>query len=427
MKLLQKTLRHYLFFSVIIFSVSVPVFYFLTQHLWIVDLDESLVYQKEKIKKGIEKYNLDLEAVRDFTIIAKQLDLEVLIEPGSKDLQLKDSIYYVDYYDDIRGHIEPFRVLQTTIMINNQPYRLLIKKDLVENEDLVRAIAFAQAILFLLLLFSVLLLNNYYAKKTWLPFYNTVKRLKSFKIDREEKFKVEASDITEFKELNDSVLRLTENNIRIFKAQKEFTENAAHETQTPLAVIKTQIDLLSQEDELSSKQAEIITRIGSNLRLLTKLNRNLLLLSKIENKQFNDTEPVEVGMIITEIINAFEEEAELNGISLNINFEGNPKITTNNFLFHSLASNLLANAVKYNVNEGALTVTLLASGIQIINTSSISRLDQEKIYQRFYKNSKATESSGLGLAIAKQICDLLNFTLEYEFHEPNLHQFKVTF
>lgn len=427
MKLLQKTLRHYLFFSVIIFSISVPVFYYLVQHLWIKDVDESLHFQKERIIEKIKELNYDHTALEKFSIAAKDFDVHISKISGLKPFTARDITYYKEEYDAVHGHLEPYRILKSVILIDQQPFSIITRKDLVENEDLIRAIVFTQSVLFLILLGGVLLLNNYHAKKTWLPFYKTVNKLKSFKIDKEEKFDTEPSDITEFKELNDSVLRLTENSIRVFKAQKEFTENAAHETQTPLAVIKSQIDLFAQDEELSSKQAEIITRIDKNLRLLTKLNRNLLLLSKIENKQFNDTESVEVRTILSEIINAFEEQVKLNGISLLVNLEGNPKINTNIFLLHSLIHNLLANAIKYNINKGTLQITLFDSGFEVTNTSNTPKLSPEKIYQRFYKNTEKTESSGLGLAIVKQICDLFNFKLEYHYHESNLHQFKVKF
>ena len=427
MKLLHKSMRIYLFFSVIIFAASVPVFYFLVQDLWIQDVDESLIFQKEKIISGIGSSKFDSTTISDFTNIASKLDLGITIDPLPLSQQERDSVYYNSFYDNTRTHVEPFRELKSIVKIDNQFYRILIRKDLVENADLIQSIVIAEALLFLLLLTGILLLNSYFSKKTWRPFYHLINQLKSFEIDKGQVFITEKSDIDEFEELNRSVLQLTENNIKVFNSQKEFTENAAHETQTPLSVIKNQVDLLAQNENLSLEQADIIERIDKNIRYMTKLNRNLLLLSKIENVQFDRSEVVDIHSIVKEVIDTFYEQIELKGIKLTVGLSSQPNLQSNSHLVHSLISNLLKNAIKYNITNGYIDISLSGNSFLILNSGVNHSLPSDQIFERFYKKSDLAESSGLGLAIAKRICNLLEFDLKYEFKPGNIHLFVVNF
>jgi signal transduction histidine kinase len=427
MKLLHKTLRVYLAISVVVFAISVPVFYFLVQNLWITDVDESLIYQKRKIVAGLGSYESIPPSVGEFSQIANAFDLGVSIERLEKPVAEKDSIYYNDIFDKVREHQEPFRELRSVVMVSGQFYLIIIRKDLVENKDLIQSIVIAEALIFLILLAGALLLNNYLSKKTWRPFYNLINQLKSFKIDKGLAFKTEKSDIDEFEELNRSVVQLIENNIRVFNSQKEFTENAAHETQTPLAAIKNQIDLFSQSENLSKSQSEIIERIDKNIRFLTKLNRNLLLLSKIENNSFDRSEDVDIHSVLKEVLSIFNEQIDLNGIQLSQKLNDYPIIKSNPFLIHVLLSNLLKNSIKYNLPDGHIEITLSSDALCISNSGGTHALPKHQIFERFYKKSNKAESSGLGLAIAKQICNLLEFELNYEFKGTRTHSFSVIF
>lgn len=427
MKLLHKTLKIYLIFSLIIFTVSIPVIYYLVQDLWITDVDESLIYQKEKIVKGLTNSNLYKTTIAHFNLMAGNFDVGIEVIPLLAGNFERDSIYDNNYYDETRQHIEPFRELTSIVNVSNVWYKIIVRKDLVESRDLIRGIVLVQLSFFILLLLGIALLNSYFSKKIWKPFYFILSNLRVYKIDSEVPIEVEPSDVKEFNQLNQSVQQLTATNIKIYKAQKEFTENAAHETQTPLAVIKNQIDLLVQDKQITQKQSEIINKIDKNINLLTKLNRNLLLLSKIENKQFSNIDSVNVSDIINEVYEAFSEHINLKGIHFTSNIPEHKPINANPQLVHSLLFNLMTNAIKYNVKNGLIEVTLKNNTFCISNTGSNLPLPKDRIFERFYKQSNLTESVGLGLAIVKKICDTLNFEISYQFTNPNKHSFTISF
>ncbi|WP_010136766.1 sensor histidine kinase [Ochrovirga pacifica] len=427
MKLLRKTLKLYLVFSIIIFLISVPVFYFLVQDLWISDVDDTLIYQKENIINGIEEKDMDSISIVQFSEALSKTDAGISITQISGNHLAKDSIYYNNFYEISRQHVEPYRELKSIVEANNNWYKIIIRKDLVESEDLIQGIVFVQIVLFLIFLTGMLLLNSYFSKKTWKPFYFIISKLQSYKIDSEQPIETVSSDIEEFNTLNHSVQKLTENNIQIFRAQKEFTENAAHETQTPLAVIKNQVDLLVQDKQISKNQSEIINKISKHVNLLTKLNRNLLMLSKIENNQFAKKDSVIVSDIIDEIHDMFKEHIDLKKIHVVSEISNIKPIVSNKQLIQSLIINLMGNAIKYNIEGGTIKIVLKDSSLSFTNTGINVSLQKDRVFERFYKQSQQIESVGLGLAIVKQICDTLGYKISYQFIFPNKHTFTVLF
>ncbi|APY10436.1 hypothetical protein BWZ22_03900 [Seonamhaeicola sp. S2-3] len=427
MKLLHKTLKLYLVFSVIIFFINVPVFYFLVQDLWISDVDDTLIYQKENIINGIEGKDMDSISIVRFSEALSKTGAGISITQISGNHLPKDFIYYNNFYEISRQHVEPYRELKSIVEANNNWYKIIIRKDLVESEDLIQGIVFVQIILFLIFLTGMLLLNNYFSKKTWKPFYFIVSKLQSYKIDSVQPIETVPSDIEEFNTLNDSLQKLTENNIQIFRAQKEFTENASHETQTPLAVIKNQIDLLVQDKQISENQSEIINKISKHVNLLTKLNRNLLMLSKIENNQFDKKDSVIVPDIIDDIYDMFKEHIDLKKIHVVSEISNIKSIVSNKQLIQSLIINLMGNAIKYNIEGGTIKIVLKDRSLSFTNTGINISLQKDKVFERFYKQSQQIESVGLGLAIVKQICDTLGYKISYQFTLPNKHTFIVLF
>ena len=104
---------------------------------------------------------------------------------------------------------------------------------MVEEDDQIENLFKYLVGLYLVLILSIVVLNNLVMKKVWKPFYTLIDRLKGFRIEKDDPIKTEPTTIDEFNLLNQSVERLTEKSRDSYVAQKEFIENAAHELQTP--------------------------------------------------------------------------------------------------------------------------------------------------------------------------------------------------
>ena len=233
------------------------------------------------------------------------------------------------------------------------------------------------------------------------------------------------SDTKEFVRLNIALQRLMTDSLHSYRLQKEFTENASHELQTPLAVFQSKLDLLLQQPELTERQAAIIQDLYQMNSRLSRLNRNLLLLAKMENNQFSRTESVDVITVIKDLQPYLESLS--GGLILKQNFStASLPIKANRSLLESMVNNLVVNAVRHNKTSGEITVFLSDNRLMVSNTSDDAALDADQIFNRFYRPSEKTTGNGLGLSIVKAVCDYHGWKILYAYADGK-HQFVVIF
>src|SRR5690606_7826033 len=151
----------------------------------------------------------------------------------------KDSVYTFRRQNPYSNKeaIDRFRGLKTNIKINNQNYVLYVETNVEETEETVAYITVVTLLFFLILIVGFWALNRMLSKKLWKPFHDTLQKLKSFQLNNQEHVKFGKTDTIEFAELNATLDKLLQHNIAAYRSQKEFTENASHELQTPLAVL----------------------------------------------------------------------------------------------------------------------------------------------------------------------------------------------
>jgi signal transduction histidine kinase len=178
---------------------------------------------------------------------------------------------------------------------------------LVRNQDFILAITLSVGIVVLLLIITVYFVNTIIMRNVWLPFYNNLETLKNFSVENDKGLELQQSNIDEFQELNNSLSKLTNKIKSDFNNLKEFTENASHEMQTPLAIMQSKSEILLQSENLTKNQVEQIRTIYQSVQRLSKLNKTLLLLAKIENRQFKDLETIEVNKVIEKQLEIFED------------------------------------------------------------------------------------------------------------------------
>src|SRR5690606_26320748 len=116
--------------------------------------------------------------------------------------------------------------------------------------------------------------------------------------------------------LNEALIALLQRNLETYNNQKQFTENAAHELQTPLAIGINKLELLLEKNNLSEEQSETVGQVIQMLERLTQLNKSLLLLTRIENKQFTDDQEISINEISRSLVNGFRDFTEFKGIEI---------------------------------------------------------------------------------------------------------------
>lgn len=415
MKLIRYISTRYSLYTIILAILSVPLFYFLVQRIMMHNLDESMGYQKNWIGKKLET-----GPPEDFT----SYNNSVIIVP-TKDTVVRDSFYNKDIFIPDDDEMVKHRVLESVIGVNGVYYSLQIQKSMLEDMDLVQSISVLQFVFILFLLAGLFLINRNLSRNILKPFQDTLRKLADYRVDKHQTPQFERTAIQEFGELNRSLDALLLRNASLYKAQKEFTENAAHETQTPLAIIQSKLDLLLQTP-VNGEQAGLVEELNLSVRKLQKLNRTLLLLTKIENNQFPETEPIDIKTVVMLIADQFADMVTEKQIQLETSPMETCRVEANAPLIDILVSNLFSNAFRHTASEGTIRMSLAQHTFTLSNTTSGSALNAEQIFRRFQKQSTDSRSTGLGLEICKQICELYGYRLQYRFRDQR-HYFSVSF
>ncbi len=419
-KLLSKTLKSYLLFSVVILLVLAPVFYFFTERLYLDDSDETLILRKNEFIK------LTLPSMKESDIsIWNKISKDGKIEK-SNSISEKDSLYFHSEFDIYTNENEPYHILKSPILIEGKSYSLVLRVNLIETKDLILNIVLLYSIIIILLLTGLYIITKKMSTKLWKPFYNTLNQIEQFELDKDKIPEFTPTSIEEFDRLNNDISKLIEKNSQIFKSQREFVENAAHELQTPLAIFQLTIDSLIQDPKITAEQFEILTKLNNTIVRLKRLNTSLLLLSKIDGNQFVTNEKVNLNEIIFNQMDFFKDQALARTIEIKSDLKENVLLTTNNELTEILISNLYLNAIKHTVQNGSLSIRLTKESLIFSNTGDHISLDTDKLYQRFSKLNPSTHGNGLGLSIIKKIVDQNKWSIHYSF-ENNQHLFEVKF
>lgn len=307
-------------------------------------------------------------------------------------------------FDAQEAEMEPFRRLSFPVRIQGRLWRVSISQSALEGEDLALTIALLLAVLFALLFGVSAWVNRRVSRQVWQPFFNTLDRMRRFSLTDAGPLRLDETPVDEFRELHRTLEVLAEKLQRDFQTVKQFTENASHELQTPLAVLKNKVELLLQDPGLTEKQLQQLHIIGQSAGRMARLNQSLLLLAKIENDQFAAREPINLKPLVEKRLDWLEDFIAEKQLAVSTTL-ATASLEINPFLADTLLTNLLSNAVKFNRNEGILDIRLDRSRLLISNTGEPPDAPPASLTRRFSRGNSGNEGLGLGLAIVKEICD----------------------
>ncbi|WP_170299143.1 sensor histidine kinase [Larkinella terrae] len=411
-KLLNRSLKPMLIYALLVSVGSIPVYFLIIDFIWLRELDKHHYGIKRKLENRIDALSLPDSTVQQTVSILNRT------EPGftltAVGASRPDSLYTLIRFDPFLQDREQFRCLVTSIRINNRPYRLLIETNMEEIDETVLAIAGVSLAFFVLLLGGFVFLNRRLARKIWQPFYASLGQLKEFNLQRDQTVAFAKTDILEFAELNDSLRQLIARNIAIYQQQKEFAENASHELQTPLAVVQSKLDLLLQNENLTARQGEQIELANRALARVSRINKNLLLLARLENQQFADRERVDLSQLVTDQLELLADFLENSQLTLTTAIQPGIEVEGNRLLIEIAVTNLLFNAIRHSPETGKISVRLANRQFTVANSGSPA-LNPDNLFKRFSTVSAKTPSSGLGLAIVREISNRYGWSITYTF------------
>lgn len=422
--LLSKTTKPFIIYVLIILVISIPAYYLVVDAIWKHELDEHNDIVARKTASQINSLKLSEEKLIETIQLWNDVQPSTNIRKLEKNDNLKDSIFIVEKPHDFLHfeEIDRFRCLSKVIYLNKKPYRFYIETNIEETQETIFFISITTVFLFVLIVGGLLFLNRRLSKSVWKPFRETLDQLKTFSLNNQTKIEFSKTDVSEFDELNQSLTKLIEHNVSVYKTQKEFTENASHELQTPLAILKNKLDILLQNQDLTEKQYQIAEEMNRALSRSSRINKNLLLLAKIDNKQF-DSETFHLNEVLNQSLEILQEHFEQKNISVKTEISDNVKANGNIGLTEVLINNLIINAIRHTSINGSISIKLNNSVFEVSN-SGAEKLNSDLLFKRFSRFSKDNNGSGLGLAIVQEICKSQNWTIDYRFENYN-HIFSV--
>ncbi len=317
-------------------------------------------------------------------------------------------------YNNLEAEREPFRRLNFPVKIRGQWRRVTLAQSTLEHEDLAATVALLLGALFGVFFGVLLWVNRRVARRVWQPFFNTLDRMRRFRLADTAPLQLAPTPVDEFGELNRTLEDLTDQVQRDFRMVKQFTENASHELQTPLAVIQSKVEMLLQAEGLPVQQAGQLQIIAQSARRMARLNESLLLLTKIENDQFPERRRLNWQPLVEKRLRWLED------FILQKQLQSTTRcqpvwVDMNPVLADTLVTNLLTNAVKYNQKGGMLEVQLDESGLTVSNSGEPPETPPETLSGRFARGHHQSDGLGLGLSIVTEICAKNDFAFRLGF------------
>jgi signal transduction histidine kinase len=369
--------------------------------------------------------------VRDYIHIYHQppsgshpLDEETLNWQLTDSAMNKDEFRRLTAYSPREKKMHNFRQITFTVADSSRIYKLTVTKPLEGLHHVSRAIIMVSLATIFTTTLAFLLINRILLRKLWQPFYDALFSMQNFRLGHSDNLQFPATTTEEFAFMNESLGMAAKKAEQDYLLLKEFTENASHEIQTPLSIIRSKLEMLIQDEHLSHWQSEIVTSAFGAIKKLSRLNQSLLLLTKISNRQFDRFEDIDLREKITDKIRQFRELWLNNGISVTSDLRES-SIYASPELIDILLNNLFSNASNHNTPEGIIDIALEPGRFTVTNAGLSESLDQSRIFTRFYKGKQHTGHNGLGLSIIKQICEVTTMTPSYKYSRSR-HSFTFT-
>lgn len=417
MKLITRFILIYLIITVIVLGIGGVISYFIIKD----EIDRELTWE---FMERIDRVTYLLEHGRRFhprrnvdgdrNLVVHQLEY-----PVEERIEVGDTLIYSDRLEQSEQNVK----VSAYRNIDGRSYYISTYGAMIEPDDITEAVIKTLLWILGMQIIGAIGVGFLVSGRLFKPFRETLNKIANFKLQKKEYVPAEKTGVKEFNDLNRFVEEMTRKAVSDYKNLKEFAENASHELQTPLAIAKGKLELLT-ETPLTEEQYKYVESLEKSVKKLSRLSESLALLTKIENHEFENNESINLSDVIKESLEAFREFIALNNLTVETEIEDDVQINMHPVLADILWTNLFQNAIRHNVENGKIRITLEKSKLVIANTGEDPEVNPDQLFERFRKAEQSSESIGLGLSIIKRIVDQNHLSIVYTYSD-NWHRIEI--
>lgn len=326
----------------------------------------------------------------------------------------------------IEGNQEEFQILTTDFNYEGKSYRLELGETMSTLTQLEHTISMFTFGILIAAVTLTLIIDLGFMQFLLTPFYQIIDQ-KLNKVNDPINFNYEPVKTTtaDFRLLDQSINTLMNKIATLFITEKEFIANVSHELLTPISVLNTRLENLLNDEQLSLEGENKLFACLKTLTRLKAIINSLLLISKVENNQYDKSDVISVKDTVNEVNEELEHRLLMMELKVNIDLTDHYTFTGNKSLFHTLVTNLINNAIKYNKPSGSINIYSehTEAGYNLVIADTGIGMDPEFVEQAFVRfeklHSEQADSYGLGLAIVRSIASFHNMALAISSKKDN--------
>jgi heavy metal sensor kinase len=241
----------------------------------------------------------------------------------------------------------------------------------------------------------------------------------------------------EFRRLAQAFNTMMDRIQKVVDAQRRFVADAAHEIQTPLTVLKGNLEVAFRKPRKAAEYREVLVGNLREVERLINLSRSLITLAKLAgNEDVPQMRPLALEPVVDALVDELRPSAEDRRVRLRLESRPVPPILGDETQIKRLLINLLSNALRHTPAGGAVTVSLDRAGEAVRlavcdDGDGIAAQHLPHLFERFYRvdsaRSRDAGGTGLGLAIVKEIVEVHHARIEVESDVGKGSRFIVSF
>ena len=221
----------------------------------------------------------------------------------------------------------------------------------------------------------------------------------------------------EIQELVKSFNQMTEQLDEAFAMQRRFSASAAHELRTPIAVLRTKLDVFKKKKREQHEYDELVDTMETYIDRLSSIITDLLEFA--ETSELGEVEDVSLDSVIKTVVDDLKPVAQNNMVNVQIDIQPKAQSEAQNItvkgnanLLYRALYNLIENAIRYNHKEGLVNIALETEGQECLVTIAdtgvgIAPEQRELVFEPFYRVNKSRSrefgGAGIGLSLVKTI------------------------